>query len=406
MVATGSAAKTGTYLSSLHSIKTIASTVPPNGDVNPYGIAIVAHTVGALTAGDFLVSNFNAKSNNQGTGSTIVQISPAGKLSVFAHITAHSLPGACPGGVGLTGALGVLPRGYVVVGSLPTTNGQSATAKYGCLIVLNSAGHPVETITGPDVEGPWGMATVTKGTTTTLFVSNTLNGGANDGSYTEPTATVLRIRLTTSRGAPRVTSQQIIADAIPWRDDKAALVIGPTGVALASNDTLYVTDTLGNGIIAIPHAMTRTRALADRLHHARIGGRSEAATRADHRPEWRHHHHQRGRRQHRRDDTNRQAGCGRCRRCQIRRGLAVRAGDHAQQRPRLRGRRAQHPADAPLTQATWCRSLRGLHNVRVVRHERLLSDRRPAVRGAGPWRRCRTASPSALTLRAYDPKSG
>jgi len=127
---------------SLHSIKTIASTVPPNGDVNPYGIAIVARTVGTLTAGDFLVSNFNAKSNNQGTGSTIVQISPAGKLSVFAHLTAHSLPGACPGGVGLTGALGVLPHGYVVVGSLPTTNGQSATAKYGCLIVLTGPGIP------------------------------------------------------------------------------------------------------------------------------------------------------------------------------------------------------------------------------------------------------------------------
>ncbi len=264
MAATGRAARTGTYLSSLHAIKTIASTVPTNGDVNPYGIVVVPRTVGALKAGDFLVSNFNAKSNSQGTGSTIVQMSPAGKLSVFAHITAHSLPGACAGGVGLTSALGILPHGYVVAGSLPTTNGQSTTAKYGCLIVLNSGGHPVETITGPDVEGPWGMATVTRGATTTLFVSNALNGGANDGLYTVPTATVLRIRLNTSDGAPRVTSQQIIAAAIPWRDDKAALVIGPTGEALASNDTLYVADTLDDGIIAIPYAMTRTRAVPDR----------------------------------------------------------------------------------------------------------------------------------------------
>jgi hypothetical protein len=264
IVATGTAAKAAPYLSALHSIKTIASTVPPNGDVNPYGIAIVGHTVGALSAGDLLVTNFNAKSNNQGTGSTIVQISPAGKLSVFAHITAHSLPGACPGGVGLTAALGILPHGYVVVGSLPTTNGQPATAKYGCLIVLNSAGSPVETITGPDVEGPWDMATVTRGATTTLFVSNVLNGGANDGLWTVPTATVLRIRLTTSHGVPRVTGQQVIADVIPWRDDRAALVIGPTGVALAANDTLYVADTLDSGIIAIPHAMTRTRAVPDR----------------------------------------------------------------------------------------------------------------------------------------------
>ena len=260
----GDAAETGAYLSSLHSIKTIASTVPPNGDLNPYGIAIVPRTVGALTAGDFLVSNFNSKSNEQGTGSTIVQISPAGKLSVFAQIGARSLPGSCPGGIGLTTALGILPHGYVVVGSLPTTNGQSATSQYGCLIVLSSRGNPVETITSPDIEGPWDMATVTRGATTTLFVSNVLNGGANDGLWTVPTGTVLRIRLTTARGVPRVTGQKIIGATIPWRDNKAALVIGPTGLALGSNGTLYVADTLDNGIIAIPDAMTRTEALADR----------------------------------------------------------------------------------------------------------------------------------------------
>jgi hypothetical protein len=46
--------------------------------------------------------------------------------------------------VGLTTALNVLPGGYVVVGSLPTSNGKSATAQYGCLIVLDSDGKAVE----------------------------------------------------------------------------------------------------------------------------------------------------------------------------------------------------------------------------------------------------------------------
>jgi hypothetical protein len=264
MVATGKAASSGPYLSSLHAARTIASTVPPNGDVNPYGVAIVPSTVGSLTAGDYLVSNFNARSGDQGTGSTIVQITPAGRLSLFAQIKARSLPGPCPGGVGLTTALGVLPHGYVVVGSLPTTDGRSATARYGCLIVLDSTGHPVETIAGPDIEGPWDMATVTRGATTTLFVTNVLNGGAAVGSWVVDTATVLRIRLTTSRGAPRMTSERIIAGVIPWRDDRAALVIGPTGVALGRDGTLYVADTLDNGIIAIPHAMTRMREVTDR----------------------------------------------------------------------------------------------------------------------------------------------
>ena len=140
------------FLSGLHAIDTIGSTVPANGDVNPYGLAVVPSTVGSLTAGDYLVSNFNSKSNSQGTGTTIVELTPRGKLSLFATIKARKLPGACPGGVGLTTALSVLPGGYVVVGSLPTTNGMSATAQYGCLIVLNSHGKPVETIAGSSIQ--------------------------------------------------------------------------------------------------------------------------------------------------------------------------------------------------------------------------------------------------------------
>jgi hypothetical protein len=39
----------------------IASTVPANGDVNPYGVAAVPASAGKLTAGNFLVSNYNDK---------------------------------------------------------------------------------------------------------------------------------------------------------------------------------------------------------------------------------------------------------------------------------------------------------------------------------------------------------
>jgi hypothetical protein len=261
------------FLDSLHTIKTIASTVPANGDVNPYGLARVPRSVGALVAGDYLVSNFNAKSNNQGTGTTIVEIAPGGKRSVFAELTAKTVPGSCPGGVGLTTALGILPGGYVVVGSLPTTNGKSATAQAGCLIVVNSAGKAVKTIAGANIEGPWDMATVTHGSTSTLFVSNALNGGAGDGVHVVDNSTVVRIRLHAAGGVPTVESEQVVADRIPWRDDKAALVIGPTGLALAGNGTLYVADTLENRIIAIPHAMTRATALADAGITVSAGGR-------------------------------------------------------------------------------------------------------------------------------------
>ena len=266
-------ATSSAFLSSLHTVSTIGSTVPSNGDINPYGLAVVPTSAGSLKAGDFLISNFNAKSNNQGTGTTLVQLAPSGSLSVFATINAKTLPGACPGGVGLTTALSVLPGGYVVVGSLPTTNGMSATAQYGCLIVLNSKGTAVETIAGNNIQGPWDMVSVTQGSTTTLFVSNVLNGGAGEGLKTIDNSTVLRIRLSSAAGhAPKVQSEQVVANDIPWRDDKAALVIGPTGVALAKNGTLYVADTLENRIIAIPNAMTRTTALADKNITLTSGG--------------------------------------------------------------------------------------------------------------------------------------
>jgi hypothetical protein len=271
---TTAAAAGGTpFLAPLKSVSTVASTVPANGDINPYGIVLLPTTVGKLTAGNLLISNFNDKANNQGTGTTIVQMTPAGKQSVFAKINPHTLPGPLPGGVGLTTALSVLPGGYVVVGSLPTTDGKSATAKLGGLIVLDSTGKPVSTITGPKIAGPWDMASTTQGNLTTLFVSNALNGGALKGVKTIKNSTVLRIRVQSGPGQPpKVMDQTVIANKIPWRDDPAALVIGPTGVGLAKNGTLYFADTLGNRIAAIPQALTRTTPLADGMTVS-VGGK-------------------------------------------------------------------------------------------------------------------------------------
>jgi hypothetical protein len=255
------------FLTGALKVSTVTSTVPPNGDVNPYGIVVVPSSAGKLVAGDLLVSNFNDKANNQGTGTTIIQVTTGGKASTFARIAAHGLPGSCPGGVGLTTALSVLPGGYVVVGSLPTTNGKSATAKYGCLIVLDPNGHPVSTIAGPQIQGPWDMTAVSQGSDTTMFVSMVLNGGAAEGVHTIDNSTVLRIKLTSAPGQPpKVLGEDVIANGIPWRDDPNALAIGPTGLALAPNGTLYVADTLDNRIAAISDAMTRTTPAPDAGH--------------------------------------------------------------------------------------------------------------------------------------------
>jgi plastocyanin len=256
---TASASNATPLLARLSRVSTLGSTIPANGDVNPYGLVTVPSSTGNLKAGNLLVSNFNDKANNQGTGTTIVQMTPSGKLSLFAAIDAKTLPGACPGGVGLTSALNILPGGYVVVGSLPTTDGKSATAQYGCLIVLDSSGKVVKTIAGANIQGPWGSTAVSEGPKTTMFVSMALNGGAAKGVHTIDNSTVVRFVFESGAGQPpKVQSEQVIANGIPWVDSPTALVIGPTGVALASNGTLYVADTLVSRITAVPQAMTRT----------------------------------------------------------------------------------------------------------------------------------------------------
>src|SRR5579862_6231616 len=73
-------------LKKLKNISTLSTTVPSNGDINPYGLVRVPKTVGNLTEGHYLVSNFNASSNLQGTGTTIVDISPSGGITQFAQI--------------------------------------------------------------------------------------------------------------------------------------------------------------------------------------------------------------------------------------------------------------------------------------------------------------------------------
>ncbi|HXN37585.1 MAG TPA: hypothetical protein VN892_06095 [Solirubrobacteraceae bacterium] len=252
----------------------IGSTVPANGDVNPYGIVDVATSSGKLVAGDILISNFNDAENKQGTGSTIVQLTPSGHQSLFAQITPASLGSeTCPGGIGLTTALAILPQGYVVVGSLPTRNGKAATAKEGCLIVLNSAGVPVETISGSPIDGPWDLTAVSQGNDATLFVTNVLNGTVEAKGTPVDQGTVVRIKLhVTAKKPPKVTSETVIAEGFGEVTNPAALVIGPTGDTLGQEGTLFVADTLGNRIAAIPDALTRQTPLGEGGETVATGG--------------------------------------------------------------------------------------------------------------------------------------
>ena len=248
-----------------HSITTIASTVPSNGDVNPYGIVRVPVSTGSLVKGNLLISNFNNSSNLQGTGTTIVQISPSGSVSLFAQIDPNNLPGPCPGGVGLTTALVVLRSGWVIVGSLPTTDGMADTAQAGCLLVLDSSGNVAETFYGSLINGPWDMAVVDGGNRASLFVTNVLNGTVAGNGNIVNEGTVVRLDLLISKNsAPFLQQMTVIGSGFAERTDPNALVIGPTGVGLGQHygpdyghQIIYVNDTLNNRIVAIEDPLTR-----------------------------------------------------------------------------------------------------------------------------------------------------
>jgi hypothetical protein len=219
------------------------STVPPNGDLNPSGVVVVPKGFpggGSIHPGDTLVSNFNAASNVQGTGTTIVDISPSGGQSVF--FQNPTVPG-------LDTTLGMLRRGFVLVANMPATlnsAGYLVPTGLGSLLILDRNGHVVTTLSNPTLlNGPWGLTVNDRGGQAQVFVSDVFSG------------TVTRIDLSIPhRGRKIVVHGMVqIGSGYAHRADPAAFQVGPTGLAYNSaTSVLYVASTDDNAIFAIPKA--------------------------------------------------------------------------------------------------------------------------------------------------------
>ena len=253
-------------LETLHKHRFLSSTIPDNGDVNPYAVIVAPVSVGRIEKDDVLVDNFNNISNLQGTGTTIVQFRPSTRETrLFAQVPQKLKD--CPGGVGLSTAMTLLRSGWLIVGSTPSTDGTTRTKGDGCLLVFDAQGQHRATWTGPTINAPWGnMVTVDHGDTATIFVSMAgfrLQGPevvdpATKYPVIEHAATVLRLSLHIADGqVPEVVSQTVIGDGFANRADRDNFLFGPTGLALGPDDTLYVTDGLDNEITAIEQASTR-----------------------------------------------------------------------------------------------------------------------------------------------------
>lgn len=265
VVSSASHAEPQGFLETVKRHTTLINTVPENGDQNPYAIAVAPVSSGTIKAGDVLVDNFNNAANLQGTGSTIVDYHPDTKrMSVFATIP-RELKG-CPGGIGLSTAMTMLKSGWVIVGSTPSNDGTTTTKGAGCLIVLDSNGKVVSTITGETINDPWGnMAAVDNGDTATLFVSNAGFGvgaptpGPDGEVPVFKQSTVVRLDLDVAPGtAPAVKKQTVVASGFGAQADKGVFLVGPTGLALSADQKrLYVSDAIGNRITVVDDPMTR-----------------------------------------------------------------------------------------------------------------------------------------------------
>jgi hypothetical protein len=225
----------------------IFSTVPPNGDLNPYGVAYVPEGFqsgsGHLLPGQVLVSNFNNSANLQGTGTTIVRVSSSGQPLVFFAGPPHPSGST---GLGLSTALAILREGFVIVGNVPSTDGTSATVTPGSLLVIDNRGHMISTISGPLIMGPWDMTVLDEGNQAVAFVSMVLSGN------------VVRLNLDVSSSGVTVTSTTVIASGYPHRGDPAAFEVGPTGLVYdQATDVLYVASTADNTVYQVQNAGTR-----------------------------------------------------------------------------------------------------------------------------------------------------
>ncbi|HLY54347.1 MAG TPA: hypothetical protein VKS60_02245, partial [Stellaceae bacterium] len=222
------------------------STVPSNGDVNPYGVAFVPQgfpmVEGGLVPGDILVSNFNNAQNLQGTGTTIMRIAADGTTSVFYQ----GLPS-----LGLSTGLQVLKEGYVFVCNFPTVDGTSATAQPGSLMILGPGGHVHEQIGLPMINGPWDMKLHDFGDHVSAFIASAIEG------------TVTRLDFALGQGPLGIdlTAFTVVASGYQHRGDPAALFVAPTGLAYdAASDTLYVASTDDNAVYAVHRAASREKA--------------------------------------------------------------------------------------------------------------------------------------------------
>lgn len=189
---------------------------PANGAQNPYGLTVAPVTSGGFKKGDLVVCDFNAKSNVQGTGRSIVALHPLPK-SKPAHVSSIKPLKGCDA---------------LALGGDDTIWAASMVANDNP--VIDPSGGLIQNIKGKPFDQPWGQAFASpKGGAPAFYETN-----AGDGS-------VVRINLSS------VFTYDVIATGFPVNHGKPGTALAPSGLAYdASIDTLYFADGMNDTIVA------------------------------------------------------------------------------------------------------------------------------------------------------------
>ncbi|MBV8344716.1 MAG: hypothetical protein JO190_06955 [Candidatus Eremiobacteraeota bacterium] len=204
-------------LKQLRKQEVIGSTVDPaNGAQNPYGLTVAPVTAGKFTAGDLVVCNFNAKSNVQGTGRSIVALHPAPGSKPL-HVSSDKTLFGCDA---------------LALGSDDTIWAASMVADDNPVLDVN--GKLVTNISGKPFAQPWGQifAAPKKGPPA-FYETNARTG------------TIVRINLGSK------FTYDVIATGFPVNHGKPGTALAPSGLAYDPNlDTLYFADGQNNTVVA------------------------------------------------------------------------------------------------------------------------------------------------------------
>src|SRR5271166_3075151 len=237
----------------------VASLIAPNGDRDPFGIAVVPLTAGNLVAGNLLVAEFSDQKGTPGSGTTILQVDPAtDTTSVFFQ------GGPVEGPVGI--AINPTNDG-VWIGDY----GSSADGTAANDLLITPTGQLKATFTDASTAnaasflGVWGQGVDSANGTVSFYYGNA--GNATTGTGGGDVWRLTPHPAGPANGQPLNSTYAQIATGQGQtpHGGNAATAAGPQGYAFAADGTLYETNDADNTLYAIPHAATAQSPVATRI---------------------------------------------------------------------------------------------------------------------------------------------